>query len=64
MFNLKSCPFCGSTATLTTDPEAVLDSQGRYWAYTVVCDNCCATSGTAYTPEMATELWNRRVDNG
>lgn len=63
MSNLKSCPFCGSTATLTTDPKAVLDSQGRYWAYTVVCNKCCATSGLAYTPEMAAELWNRRAES-
>lgn len=60
---LKPCPFCGGNAFISADPEAVIDTQGRRWGYTVVCGKCCTTSGLAYTPEMAAEFWNRRADN-
>lgn len=58
---LKPCPFCGGKASISSDTEATRDSQGRLWAFTVVCDSCCATSGLTYSPERATEAWNRRV---
>ncbi|MBQ0142844.1 MAG: Lar family restriction alleviation protein [Prevotellaceae bacterium] len=60
MVELKSCPFCGGEAQISTDTEAVKDTMGRFWAYTVVCSRCCATSGLTYTPDKAIEAWNRR----
>lgn len=63
MVELKPCPFCGGEASINFDSEAIVDSQGRQWAYNVVCDKCCAISGLAYSIEMVIELWNRRVDN-
>ena len=63
MVELKLCPFCGGRASINFDSEAIIDSQGRHWAYNVVCDKCCAASGLAYSIEMVIELWNRRVDN-
>jgi Lar family restriction alleviation protein len=63
MVELKLCPFCGGRASINFDSEAIIDSQGHHWAYNVVCDKCCATSGLAYSIEMAIEIWNRRVDN-
>lgn len=63
MVELKLCPFCGGRASINFDSEAIIDSQDRHWAYNVVCDKCCATSGLAYSIEMAIEIWNRRVDN-
>ena len=62
MIRLKPCPFCGGRASINFDSEAIIDSKGRHWAYNVVCDKCCATSGLAYSIEMAIEIWNRRVD--
>ncbi|MBO5831584.1 MAG: Lar family restriction alleviation protein [Alistipes sp.] len=63
MIELKPCPFCGGEARITADPEAVRDSQRRLWAFTVVCDRCCASSGLTFKPERAIEAWNRRTDN-
>lgn len=62
MDELKPCPFCGGKASINFDSEAIVDSQGRHWAYNVVCDKCCATSGLAYSIEMAIEAWNKRAD--
>ena len=59
----KPCPFCGGKAELNVDPEAITDTEGRRWAFTVSCNRCCATSGLAYIPEKAVEAWNRRADN-
>lgn len=61
---LKPCPFCGGEAEINVDYEAVEDTEKRHWAYTVVCNRCCATSGLTYRPEKAREAWNRRADNG
>lgn len=58
---LKPCPFCGGPARISADTEAVRDPQGRLWAFTVVCDSCCATSGLTYSPNRAIEAWNRRA---
>lgn len=60
---LRNCPFCGGKASINFDSEAIVDSQGRRWAYNVVCDKCCATSGLAYSIKMAIEIWNRRVND-
>ena len=57
---LKPCPFCGGEARISADTEAVRDSEGRLWAFTVVCDKCCATSGLTYSPKKAIEAWNTR----
>ena len=61
MADLKACPFCGEEARISADPEAARDSQGRLWAFTVVCDRCCATSGLTYSVDKAIEAWNKRV---
>lgn len=61
MAELKPCPFCDGEAQISADPEAMRDTVGRLWAYTVVCSRCCATSGLTYTPEKAVEAWNRRA---
>lgn len=58
---LKPCPFCGGNARISSDTEATKDSQGRLWAFTVVCDKCCGSSGLTFKPEKAVEAWNRRV---
>ena len=60
MAELKPCPFCGGKARISADPEATRDTQGRLWAFTVVCEKCCATSGLTFTPEKAEDAWNRR----
>ena len=60
---LKPCPFCGGLASISFDPDGVRDTAGRHWAYTVVCDRCCATSGVWFSEEMAEEAWDRRADD-
>ena len=60
MDKLKPCPFCGGAATVYVDPDATRDSVGRLWAFYVVCDRCCAMSGTTFSKEKAVEAWNRR----
>lgn len=62
MDGLKRCPFCGGEAFINFNSEATVDTQGRHWAYNIVCNKCCATSGLTYSIEMAIEAWNRRVD--
>lgn len=57
---LLPCPFCGGKARISCDTEATRDSEGRLWAYTIVCDSCCATSGLSYSPERAKKAWNTR----
>ena len=63
MDKIKPCPFCGGNARISSDTEATKDSQGRLWAFTVVCDKCCASSGLTFKPERAVEAWNRRENN-
>jgi Lar family restriction alleviation protein len=63
MADLKPCPFCGGNARISADTEATRDSQGRLWAFTAVCDICCASSGLTFKPEIAIEAWNRRVND-
>lgn len=60
---LRECPFCGGKARISADTEATRDSQGRLWAFTVVCDRCCASSGLTFKPEKAAEAWNRRYND-
>ena len=57
---LRECPFCGGRARISADTEATRDSQGRLWAFTAVCDSCCASSGLTFSTEKAIEAWNRR----
>lgn len=64
MNNLKPCPFCGGQADISVDHEAVKDTEGRRWAYTIVCNRCCATSGLTYSPKKARDAWNRRAADG
>ena len=60
--DLKLCPFCDGQASVCYDPEGTKDTANRHWAYTVVCDKCCATSGLWFSRETATEAWNKRAD--
>ena len=59
---LKSCPFCGGEAYISCDTEGTIDTQGRMWAYTVVCKSCCSSSGLGYSVEQAIKAWNNRAD--
>ena len=61
--DLKPCPFCGGRASIRVDPDAPVTTTGRMWAFTVVCDRCCATSGLCYSTEMAADAWNRRAND-
>lgn len=61
MPELKPCPFCGGNAIATFDPDGVVDSEARRWAWTIVCERCCSTSGLTFTKAKAIEAWNRRV---
>lgn len=61
---LKPCPFCGNSARVVVDPSATKDVKGRLWAFTVVCDKCCATSGLCFTSRMAVDSWNMRCKDG
>ena len=59
MYDLTACPFCGGSASATEDPEAVKDTQGKRWAFTVVCDSCAASSGLCWSVTQAIDAWNR-----
>ena len=63
MNDLQPCPFCGGEASINFDSEAAVDTKGRRWAYNIVCNECCATSGLTWSIENAIALWNRRVYN-
>lgn len=58
---LKPCPFCGGNAIATYDPDGVVDSCERKWAWTIVCERCCATSGLTFLKKKAIAAWNNRV---
>ena len=60
MAELRNCPFCGGEARINSDPEAVRDTEGHLWAFTVGCSKCCATSGLCCSPDKAIEAWNTR----
>lgn len=61
MNKLKPCPFCGGEAHISTDPDGLKDTWGRFWAFTVVCDRCAATSGLGFNVDMIANAWNRRA---
>lgn len=63
MSKLKPCPFCGGNAELYFDTKATKDTEGHHWAYQIVCDNCCATTGICCSSDDAVNAWNRRDDN-
>lgn len=60
---LKPCPHCGGSASISVDLEATRDTEGRLWAYTAVCNRCCATSGLCYSTDMAIASWNKRTSD-
>lgn len=62
MTELKPCPFCGGKASHSFDHDGIKDTEGRKWAYQVVCDSCCATTGLCWSKQMAEKAWNRRVN--
>ena len=59
--DLKPCPFCGGEAKISIDPDGVKDTCGRYWAFTIVCQRCAATSGLGFNVAMIANAWNRRA---
>lgn len=61
---LKPCPFCGGEADIVIDPDGIKEAEtGRFWAYNVVCKQCCATTGLTWSSERAAKAWNRRDRN-
>ena len=73
---LKPCPFCGKSVadcgTIAEHEFTDTDSPHYYYDishYDVICNvndgGCGASTGKCYdTPELASEAWNRRADNG
>lgn len=61
MEELKKCPFCGGNASKVFDPDGTEQSDGKKWAYTVVCDSCCASTGLCWSEKQSIEAWNNRV---
>ena len=62
---LKSCPFCGSKASVRQVAPVAINNAVKYGygGYFVMC-NKCLTSGNNYPTEMkAIEAWNRRATN-
>lgn len=66
--NLKPCPFCSQTHTLSvlSDLEVTPElSDSMPVSYTVICDchrgGCGSAVGYQATKEKAIERWNRRV---
>ena len=60
---LKSCPFCGSKASVRQVTPVAINNAVKYGygGYFVMC-NKCLTSGNNYpTRRDAQEAWNRRV---
>lgn len=60
----RLCPFCGGTARVSVDIGAKMDSEGRVWAFRVVCERCAASTGVSYKPGIVIKAWNRRNENG
>jgi Lar family restriction alleviation protein len=59
---LKKCPFCGSKAQrLTSTPFYMMPQyRGRR---AIICERCGVIM-LGNTEQSATELWNRRAENG
>ena len=56
MQEIKTCPFCGSTAGVA--PEDLQISNGLWGVY---CDDCTAAGPVADNGEDAIEYWNERI---
>ncbi len=54
--NIKSCPFCGSDASVTLWHNEDLTVSG--WG--VYCDTCPVSTDDLESEEAAIEAWNRR----
>lgn len=59
---LKPCPFCGGRASANYDSDGVTDYLGHERKWSIVCNNCCATTGLCCSGDKAMELWNTRVN--
>lgn len=57
MTELKSCPFCGSEASLH-------DGEDAPFKYRIICKNsdCLCMTDAWITKEEAIETWNRRAE--
>jgi Lar family restriction alleviation protein len=55
---LKPCPFCGDSATMTTEEYG----GSAKFVSEISCDNCGVTKSDLYgPPEEAAARWNQRV---
>ena len=62
--NLKSCPFCGSSATIYMQQYNTLS--GRQKSYIIECDNgkcgCMYGTNMSLTQDEVVKRWNKRSD--
>lgn len=67
-YKLRKCPFCGGEGYIDVydmpgfDKIHVEGNNGVY--YSVVCGDCCSTTGNYTTIDEAVESWNKRYRNG
>ena len=59
MHELKSCPFCGSSAFLAEYDYEI--DYGYVATHVVECNGCHTTTFEYDTEEQAADAWNRRV---
>ena len=59
MIELKTCPFCGSSAFLAEYDYAI--DNGYVATHVVECNGCHATTFEYSSPEEAADAWNRRI---
>lgn len=60
MAELKNCPFCGFDANI----ETVTTAAEKVPRYRIRCYKCwCMTDWDNWSPEEASEKWNRRAES-
>lgn len=62
MVELKACPFCGDIPKLNKCTAVSCGKQKR--AYQVYCGGCLIGTEKYFKEEIATDRWNRRVNDG
>ena len=63
MAELKPCPFCGGEARIGVK-LAIFSMDVYDEDYYVFCTECAVHTIECEDDEVATEVWNRRVNNG
>ena len=63
MAELKPCPFCGGKATLKHYASKELFRKQIQYAY-AQCDTCDVRTKLACTDAEASNVWNRRAEDG